>query len=867
MSQYQYCPECPNTVSQVQDSLGGLLTSTYDGRNELVSRQFSDSSTTLRFDLTWDARGLQTGLVQYSNLAGTTVVGRTTYTYDNAGRMATINASGNGTVLASYVYGYDPGNRLATEKIDGGATTTYGYDDANEVTADNVATYTYDAAGNRNNGGFVVGTGNQLANDGTWTYTYDAQGNLIEKSEGKTPETWVYTYNTQNQMISAEDRPTPTGTATTHVDYKYDALGRLVEEDVTQSGTTTVQRYAYDGQNIWADLNGSNALATRRFFTDKVNGVVARAEYTTSVTIAWYLTDRLGTVRDIMDNSGGLIDHRTYDAYGNILTEAYPTTGDAYGFAGGRSDLVTGEILFGARWYDPASEKWTTVDPSEFDSVTTNFLAYAGNSPTNYTDPSGLDPGGLDWSDTLVSYLPNSVNNAIGGSRTDSYAKFSNRGVGFADKLTADYTHLLRQDLGLSSVVDTASPEYLSGLAGGQKAVNAFEATSNYSAAVADTLTAGGTQKIRAGLGYDNVVDKQSAAYRYGGYTGQALNIALIAVNPAGWAALGLQGIRWAGSASSLIDAGQAAWNGDFRGAGMFALNAGLNFVGARGAPCGAVTQAAKLAQKGLHAYGIVKNADGAVDKFLSGDYVGGLLDLVEAGVNARRFLQSCFTGKTKLLTKRGWIKIKDIRPGDYVRSKPENNPEAAGEWKLVEEVFERLGFTLLVQVVGQVIETTAEHPVFVRLRGWIAAGAIEAGDEVLGKDGEWTTVERVERTERLEVVYNCRVAEYHTYFVGGEEWGFSVWAHNADCVFDSRLNGGRGGWRDPATGRIVAAPPQGAGQGSQALDQLGGISKAQQRLRSGSDRSGRRIIDDTTGSQQTVRNQLNRPYDPSDWQ
>src|SRR5262249_25497995 len=28
--------------------------------------------------------------------------------------------------------------------------------------------------------------------------------------------------------------------------------------------------------------------------------------------------------------------------------------------------------------------------------------------------------------------------------------------------------------------------------------------------------------------------------------------------------------------------------------------------------------------------------------------------------------------------------------------------------------------------------------------------------------------------------VYNLRVADYHTYFVGNREWSFSVWAHNA---------------------------------------------------------------------------------------
>lgn len=34
-----------------------------------------------------------------------------------------------------------------------------------------------------------------------------------------------------------------------------------------------------------------------------------------------------------------------------------------------------------------------------------------------------------------------------------------------------------------------------------------------------------------------------------------------------------------------------------------------------------------------------------------------------------------------------------------------------------------------------------------------------------------------------LHVVYNMRVEEYHTYFVGSAEWGFSVWVHNACSI------------------------------------------------------------------------------------
>jgi hypothetical protein len=33
-----------------------------------------------------------------------------------------------------------------------------------------------------------------------------------------------------------------------------------------------------------------------------------------------------------------------------------------------------------------------------------------------------------------------------------------------------------------------------------------------------------------------------------------------------------------------------------------------------------------------------------------------------------------------------------------------------------------------------------------------------------------------------VTTVYNFSIADYHTYFVGCHEWGFSVWAHNIDC-------------------------------------------------------------------------------------
>jgi hypothetical protein len=53
-------------------------------------------------------------------------------------------------------------------------------------------------------------------------------------------------------------------------------------------------------------------------------------------------------------------------------------------------------------------------------------------------------------------------------------------------------------------------------------------------------------------------------------------------------------------------------------------------------------------------------------------------------------------------------------------------------------------------------------------------------GDALRSHDGHWLAVEAVRDTGREEVVYNGRVAEYHTYFVGDQQWGFSLWAHNS---------------------------------------------------------------------------------------
>lgn len=87
----------------------------------------------------------------------------------------------------------------------------------------------------------------------------------------------------------------------------------------------------------------------------------------------------------------------------------------------------------------------------------------------------------------------------------------------------------------------------------------------------------------------------------------------------------------------------------------------------------------------------------------------------------------------------------------------------------------------MTVKVGGQAIRTTDEHPFYVQDQGWTKASLLSPGDLLRSHDGRWLPLECIESHGEVATVYNLRIAEYHTYFVGTPAWGFSVWSHNAD--------------------------------------------------------------------------------------
>ena len=101
---------------------------------------------------------------------------------------------------------------------------------------------------------------------------------------------------------------------------------------------------------------------------------------------------------------------------------------------------------------------------------------------------------------------------------------------------------------------------------------------------------------------------------------------------------------------------------------------------------------------------------------------------------------------------------------------------------KRVEELFKSSRAVFEIHVEGKVIRATEGHTFFVREKGWVAANKLERGDQLACDVASWKVVEGIVDRGEVSDVYNFRVSGFHTYFVGDEDWGFSVWTHNCCC-------------------------------------------------------------------------------------
>ena len=405
--EYEY--DAQGNVVLTVDNSGVSVESTYDVRNRLASRLWFDADGNevddARVDYLYNAAGRVSQISRYSDLLATTLVGTTDRTYDLAGRSDILTHLGSvGELIASYDYDYDFGGLLIAEDrqhqlAEFTQSAQYSYDRTGQLLS---AIYTgqpdeffnYDANGNRESDSrpesvYSTETGNRLTSDGLFDYEYDGEGNLVLRTklttdeDGQAGETTEYVYDHRNRLIEVTIT-SEGGVILDEVSYAFDALGRRIAR--TENGETI--HFVYNGDNVWADFDEAGEAVARYLFGDNIDENIARIR--PGEGTVWYLTDRLGTIRDLAGASGQLLNHTEYQSFGRILSQFDNLITDRYFFTGREFDQTTNEYYYRSRVFDPITSRFNSDDPIGFAARDFNLKRYINNSPTNATDPTGL---------------------------------------------------------------------------------------------------------------------------------------------------------------------------------------------------------------------------------------------------------------------------------------------------------------------------------------------------------------------------------------------------------------------------------------------------------------------------------------------
>ena len=205
-------------------------------------------------------------------------------------------------------------------------------------------------------------TGNKMAGAAggeSFSLDYDNNGNLTSNASQATN----YEYNWNNKLRSAQK-----GSNT--ISLRYDPWGNRIKKDSSISGS---RKYIVDVVGdlpvILMELNGSgNILKTYIYGNSQI---LAQHDGSYSANRYFYLHDRLGSVRMIIDASANVVNYYTYNPFGEIFaTDSGETITNPFKFTGQYYDSEIDLYYLRARNYHPHIYRFTSRDPvfGQFDN-------------------------------------------------------------------------------------------------------------------------------------------------------------------------------------------------------------------------------------------------------------------------------------------------------------------------------------------------------------------------------------------------------------------------------------------------------------------------------------------------------------------
>lgn len=214
---------------------------------------------------------------------------------------------------------------------------------------------------------------------------------MTSQTETATGEMRTFEWDYLNRLVAVIDTNS-LGTELQRAEYTYDVMGRRiaksVDADGAGSGIAQTLHFVYDRDQILLEFEADSRDPSQRYlYGPQIDQVLAQ-EDATGATL-WLLGDQLGTIKDVVDESGVLKNHRAFDSYGNLVSETDSTFGSRYGFTGRELDDETGLYYYRARYYDGQIGRFISEDPIGFRGGSVNLHQYVRNNPINRVDPSG----------------------------------------------------------------------------------------------------------------------------------------------------------------------------------------------------------------------------------------------------------------------------------------------------------------------------------------------------------------------------------------------------------------------------------------------------------------------------------------------
>jgi RHS repeat-associated protein len=297
-------------------------------------------------------------------------------------------------------------NRITAVTYGAGSPDSFTYyldGELNTATLGNLShnlTYNLDKAGNRTS---VVDNNvtSSYGRNSTNQYTSITGSSITNGSEHE-----ISAFNGVAYAYVNDERLASATTGSTAYTMTYDALGRCVQRALTGGPTTY---YVYDGEKPILEYDSSGTSVGTNVYGKGIDEIVKRIAIGSDNQSHTYFLQQNheGSVNQLTDTSGGIIERYRYDAFGaptvytgtwgprsnTIYDNRFLFTGREYA-ATYRSIYITPAFNFyeyRARAYNPTLGRFMSEDPKGFDAGDYNLFRYCHNDPIDFTDPVGQE--------------------------------------------------------------------------------------------------------------------------------------------------------------------------------------------------------------------------------------------------------------------------------------------------------------------------------------------------------------------------------------------------------------------------------------------------------------------------------------------